>query len=864
MNQNYKKAFEKIQKHKPHLAHTFLNIQEYLSKRMPASSVECVERLTYVSEYLYIDPSSVLEQAIGRGELALLTDILYTLSVKNIALAKVTLDAYRNLSFSLEKLYSAIFELIQSGLDALPRGEKVLSFCLSWRDEEACLFFLRHFTVVIRFAPGVGHELIQFLRRPKPAVPFLTAKKWVSRAADLLSSNRVEEGVLFLRRQTKESRSLLGLRNAVLTDMKIALKIYTASLAKKEMNIVSVDTSAFSFRFPYTDGKSVFLPSEVELFQDIAANERTYTVMAAQQAASLSAGTFFFDMKAITFGDELQDRYRTQGASILENVRKQYRGTAKSVKETPDGEIEVVFPSGRKFNVLLTQHEKFFFSFPAPDLARALFILVENSRIAHVLSHRYPGLKEDYALINSSVWAQRKGKKRGIGESHLLQTMECLLRYSLVRDQTGAKDDPSIIDTVQGLKDHFDLVLQPNATVQHSAQACFHLFNILYDHFPVINFCAQNDVREVFANPVWPEIVPEVIREVSPELLVEKEAAPTYDDLEQPSDRALDLTSLAEKAKKSNLLGVVLSERSLKVFQYPEYDFFEGGFHEKHCTLYERMLPSRESDTLEKTIDRYQQLYKKMKKRFLMIKPEAVEFSRRWISGDEIHLSDAVDYATDLLRDATPDEKIYTRKVSNIRDIAVAVLLDASSSTDEMIGDQRVIDVEKTSLCLLASVLHIIGDPFGLFAFFSQGRHRVFFNVVKDFGELWDKVSQGRIDSIEAHDSNRDGCAIRHLSARLQARPEKTKLLILLSDGTPADLGYGGKDSAETSEYAIEDTRRSILDCRRQGIVPFCVTIDRFGKDYVPHLYGDYSYVVIDDVFKLPEKLSKLYLRLTR
>ena len=49
-----------------------------------------------------------------------------------------------------------------------------------------------------------------------------------------------------------------------------------------------------------------------------------------------------------------------------------------------------------------------------------------------------------------------------------------------------------------------------------------------------------------------------------------------------------------------------------------------------------------------------------------------------------------------------------------------------------------------------------------------------------------------------------------------------------------------------------------------KGIVPFCLTIDRFSKKYIPRLYGDYHYVILDDVFTLPEKLSKLYLRLTR
>jgi nitric oxide reductase activation protein len=39
--------------------------------------------------------------------------------------------------------------------------------------------------------------------------------------------------------------------------------------------------------------------------------------------------------------------------------------------------------------------------------------------------------------------------------------------------------------------------------------------------------------------------------------------------------------------------------------------------------------------------------------------------------------------------------------------------------------------------------------------------------------------------------SNRDGCAVRHAAAKLVSLPHKTKLLLLLSDGIPADVDYG-------------------------------------------------------------------------
>jgi nitric oxide reductase NorD protein len=55
----------------------------------------------------------------------------------------------------------------------------------------------------------------------------------------------------------------------------------------------------------------------------------------------------------------------------------------------------------------------------------------------------------------------------------------------------------------------------------------------------------------------------------------------------------------------------------------------------------------------------------------------------------------------------------------------------------------------------------------------------------------------------------------------------------------------------------------ALLEARRAGVHPFCITIDRDARDYLPHMYGPASYVVIDDVAKLPREVSDIYRRLT-
>jgi nitric oxide reductase NorD protein len=83
----------------------------------------------------------------------------------------------------------------------------------------------------------------------------------------------------------------------------------------------------------------------------------------------------------------------------------------------------------------------------------------------------------------------------------------------------------------------------------------------------------------------------------------------------------------------------------------------------------------------------------------------------------------------------------------------------------------------------------------------------------------------------------------------------RTKLLITLADDKPDDYndGYRGK-------YGIEDTRKALVEARRSGIHPFCITIDTQGRDY---LHGAANYVVVDEVGKLPLKVANIYSRPT-
>ena len=115
---------------------------------------------------------------------------------------------------------------------------------------------------------------------------------------------------------------------------------------------------------------------------------------------------------------------------------------------------------------------------------------------------------------------------------------------------------------------------------------------------------------------------------------------------------------------------------------------------------------------------------------------------------------------------------------------------------------------------------------------------------------------QQRLGNLSWKMENRDGAAIRHVSQKLQKGEGKIKLLFLISDGRPLDCGC----HLYYDRYAQEDTRQALQDARNQGIIPFCITVDHAGSDYLEEMYGQ-SFAVIDNIADLPTQLPILYRR---
>lgn len=287
----------------------------------------------------------------------------------------------------------------------------------------------------------------------------------------------------------------------------------------------------------------------------------------------------------------------------------------------------------------------------------------------------------------------------------------------------------------------------------------------------------------------------------------------------------------------------------------PEWDYKRRAMRPDHCRLQWMVAADAPPLPLPPHLTR---TARRLRQQFQALAPARV-WHRGQEEGSEIDLDAWQRFATERLRgQVAEDGRLYRELRQGGRDLSCLLLADLSLSTDAAINNEaRVIDVIRDSLYLFADALAATGDRFALYGFSSRRRDHVRFHLLKGFEEKYGARVRGRLAAIKPGYYTRMGAAIRQSTRLLAAQGGKQKLLLILTDGKPNDLDqYEGR-------YGIEDTRMAVQEARRQGLRPFCVTIDREGRDYLPHLFGNSGYVVIRRPAELPQQLPLLYAQLT-
>jgi hypothetical protein len=326
-------------------------------------------------------------------------------------------------------------------------------------------------------------------------------------------------------------------------------------------------------------------------------------------------------------------------------------------------------------------------------------------------------------------------------------------------------------------------------------------------------------------------------------------------------------------------------------YAYDEWDYVAADYRRNWCRLREVVVEGDGGDFFERTLLQYAEMLPQVRRNFQRIRPASFKMVRGLEDGDELDFERMIESRVMRRMGEIPDGRVYKARKKEARDVATLFLLDMSASTDEPIHreppryaqdapdqddwskawqrnpDQpqrprRIIDVNKEALVIMAQSLEELGDSYAIMGFSGHGRDNVEFYVIKEFDhELTDEV-KARVGAVEPKRSTRMGTAIRHVREKFKDVASRAKHVILLSDGFPQDFDYG--HDRRSNAYGIQDTMVALKELEMAGVLPFCITVDKTGHDYLRQMCAPSRYLVIEDITSLPRQLPKVYEQVVR
>lgn len=181
-----------------------------------------------------------------------------------------------------------------------------------------------------------------------------------------------------------------------------------------------------------------------------------------------------------------------------------------------------------------------------------------------------------------------------------------------------------------------------------------------------------------------------------------------------------------------------------------------------------------------------------------------------------IHRKNAFRVGVPRVGDGTWNSQIFRRKHQNqILDVAVCVLTDISGS---MMGS-KVIHAIDSAMLLNTSIGNALHVPLQMLTFTEDEGVNPFIGVVKDYDERLsdDEIRDNMLKSCAFMSSNPDGDAISWAYKYLKPRKEKRKILVVLSDGSPAS-SRPGDDMAYVQRVVKEIEQEGCVEIIGIGI----------------------------------------------
>ena len=501
--------------------------------------------------------------------------------------------------------------------------------------------------------------------------------------------------------------------------------------------------------------------------------------------------------------------------------------------------------------------------------AQLFFIgLIEDARVEYRAARKFPGLKKLWGSLLATDY-------EGPAEH---PTIELLERLALcLNDDTLSINDIEL----DRIATRFHAEIESHQEDQHfSRELGLELFQILADRKEVpslrilesIRIPYRDDNRIVWSFepidwaeagtgyvPAWQRQVRKYVSAVQMANEVDCELA--GDDAQEVWVCASEFMPYEDAGEATESFNDMWGKEPVSApYHYHEWDYQVQLYRPDWATVYERRASKGDADEVERILVEHKPVAHKIRHIIDKLSPQGVQRERGLEDGDEIDINAAVDAMISIRMGKQPDTRITMRNVVKNRDLAVTVLLDLSESTNEKIGgsDKTVLELTREAAVLVSTAVTGIGDPFAVHGFASEGRHDIHYYRFKDFNQKFDHEVKARLDGMKAGLSTRMGAAMRHAGHHLLAQPERRKLLLLVTDGEPADI-----DERDPQHLRL-DAKKAVEELYSKGVLTYCLTLDPNADDYVRRIFGTNNYTIVDHVDRLPEKLPTLFASLTQ
>ena len=745
---------------------------------------------------------------------------------------------------------------------------------------------------------------------------------WLARGLQLSVEGHDRDAVAaFFRIETAGAQLLLGSLSGRVEFERFAgrLRLYATALGGEEMQLQSSDMLAernigwVTKDAATTDGNTVFVPASIDQFGDQKANLQVYKVCIAHQTGRLTFGSFRYGygqdgryLKSTVTARERQLAKETdflhspmQRLFDLFSSRRLIADLFTIVEDTRiDACVQVEYKGLRSWMLRLGSH----MASERPELLSLGLreAVVENllrASLGHRETVRWP--EEGIEQMTQAVDALQLMTRFDASVADSVEIAAWLFDIAVALPNFSARvlgntwlplpqgsvagaipdTSPRVADrwwfdegTADALQQPYAVSSQPFSRGSFKPELVQALTSLHEDRDSI----SKEQLQQLLENSE--EIEGE---DVDIDLLldhIQSELASSHDDLQESDDDLQESEDdLQERdgdlREDESIADDPLDEEVAATIQwsyYDEWDFRANDYRPAWCHVGERPAGEGELDFYTETLKRNHGLIAAIRRQFELMRPETFRKLKRLEDGHEIELDQAIEFHADRKAGIGPLARFYSRRDKVERNVAVAFLLDMSASTVDEIYDQsrmdplpagkRIIDLERESTVLIIEALEAIGDSYAIYGFSGQGRKNVVFQVIKELDQEFDDSVRKRIDTIEPMRATRMGAAIRHAQAKLISYPAKVRILMLVSDGRPQDQGYG-RDRTDF-DYAVHDTKQALVEGKREGIVPFLITVDKQGPDYLKEMCQDISYTVVADVASLPERLPGIYRQL--